>query len=77
MYCSDICREKHEQFVQRAKDMDLHRATRRGVFFHIRNLIGSLIMLAAILFALGFTASIVYIPVLTEITERVRFFLGI
>lgn len=77
IYCCDICREKHEQFVQRAKDMDLNRATRRGVFFHLRKLVGSLIMLAVVLFALGFTASIVYIPVLSEITEVVRARLGI
>ena len=69
-YCSDICREQHETFMQRAKDMDLDRATRRGLFFHTRNLIGSLIMLSAVLFALGFTAYHISIPVLTPLTLK-------
>ncbi len=69
-YCSDICREQHERFMQRAKDMDLDRATRRGPFFHIRNFIGSLLMLGAVLFAIGFTAYHIYIPVLTELTWK-------
>lgn len=56
--------------MQRAKDMDLDRATRRGPFFHIRNLIGSLLTLGAVLFALGFTAYHIYIPVLTELTLK-------
>ncbi len=76
LYCSDICREKHETFVQRAKALDLERSTRRGLFFHLRNLLGSLLFLAVVLFALGFTASIIYIPVLSEITMTVRGFIG-
>ena len=68
LYCSDICREKHEQFMERAKDTDLERATRRGLFFHLRKLIGSLIMLGVVLFALGFTAYHIFIPVLTPLT---------
>ncbi|MCK5861056.1 MAG: hypothetical protein KAH38_01135 [Candidatus Hydrogenedentes bacterium] len=59
--------------MDRAKDMDLKGTSRNGIFFHIRKLIASLIMLAVVLFALGFTATMVYIPVLSEITYKARF----
>lgn len=76
-YCSEICREKHEQFMQRAKDMDLDRATKRGLFFHTRKLMGSLLMLGVVLFALGFTAYHIYIPILSELTIKVLNFIAI
>lgn len=56
--------------MERAKDMDLERATRRGLFFHLRKFIGSLIMLGAVLFALGFTAHFIFIPVLTPLKDK-------
>ncbi len=76
LYCSDDCREKHERFVQRAEVMGLDRVGKRGILESVRNLLGGLITLAAILFALGVAATLFYIPVLSEVTENVRAFIG-
>lgn len=72
IYCSDVCREKHEQFMQRAKSLDLDKNNRRGIFFQIRNWAGTLITLLAFIFALGFVSSLIYIPYLSEVTVKIR-----
>ncbi len=77
LYCSEPCREKHEQFMKRAEELGLERVGRRGIAYHIRNLLGTLFMLAVVLFGIGFLATRFYIPVVSEVTETVRAFIGL
>ncbi len=76
VYCSDVCRQKHEEFMQRARVLGLDTRSRKPIIVHLKKLLGGLITLAAILFALGFTATILYIPVLSDLTATVRQRLG-
>ena len=76
IYCSEVCSEKHQQFLQRASALDLDKGYKRGFFFHVRQFMGLVIVLAVFLFALGIVASFVYIPFLTDATIRVRSLVG-
>ncbi len=76
VFCSDACREKHEQFMQRARALDLNVGNRRGLLFRLRKLLGGFITLGALLFAIGFVATIFEIPVLYDLVLSVREALG-
>lgn len=76
-YCSDICRDKHEQFLRQARDLDLERGVRRGIFVRLRQWVSTLIVFAALALMLGVLGTVFYVPVITEITLKVREVLGV
>ena len=74
-YCSQACKEKHETFHQRVQKMDAKAGT--ASFTKVKTVITTLIILGAVLFAVGFIASTVEIPIVSEITYKVREAIGI
>jgi hypothetical protein len=76
IYCCEMCRDKHEQFMQRAQALELDKGYQRGFFFHFRQWLGALITIVVLLFAAGFVSSIIYIPFISDATMRVRTLLG-
>lgn len=76
IYCSEVCKEKHESFMQRAEGLDLERRGRPGIGFQIRRALGMLITLAAVVFVLGVISSLTYVPLLTDVTARVLSLIG-
>jgi len=77
LYCSEACREKYEQYMHRAQALDAEKKIKGGVFFRFRQTLGVLVTLLVILFVLGCVASWTYIPLLTDVTARIRSLLGI
>lgn len=75
VFCSEVCRDKHALFYQRAQEMD--GKARSTALLQARKFLTTLIVIAGVLFALGFVASMVFIPVLTPIVETVRGIIGI
>lgn len=76
IYCSEVCKEKHEQFIQRAGNLEPTRGYRPGIGFRLRQLLGVLITMAAIVCVLGMVSYLTYIPLLTDLTTRVLSLLG-
>lgn len=74
-YCSAACKEKHEHFHQRVQKMDAKAGT--ASFTKVKTFVTTLIVLGAVLFAVGFFASTIDIPIVSDITWRVREALGI
>ena len=74
-FCSTDCRAKHEAFYQQAQGLE--NKTRGSFFVKLRHLIGTLIIIAVALAAIGFVASLIEIPVLTPLVFRVREAIGI
>jgi hypothetical protein len=73
-FCSERCRDTHEAFSQRAQELNTRAPG--GRFLKVRKLVGSLLVFAAVLLAAGVVSSVVYIPVLSGLTLRVRAILG-
>ncbi len=77
LYCSEACREKYEQYMHRAQSRESEKEYKPGFFPQLRQLLGIVITFAVILFVLGCVASLTYIPLLTDVTTRIRSLLGI
>lgn len=74
-FCSDVCRQKHEQFAVRAQQLD--GKARSSFFPKVRAFIVSLLVVIVGLGAVGFVATMFEIPLLSGITRVVRGFIGI
>lgn len=74
-YCSTACKEKHETFHQRVQKMDAKAGT--ASFTKVKTFVTTLIIIAAVLFAVGFVASTVPIPIVSDITYQIRDAIGI
>jgi len=73
-FCSENCRNVHEAFIRRSQEIV---TTARSTFFvKLRRWVGSLLYLVVVLFAAGVVGTVFYIPVLSELTLRVRGMLG-
>lgn len=73
-FCSENCRNTHEAFIRSAQA--LNTKTRSAFFVKLRSRIGTLIVLAGMLFAAGVVGTVFYIPVLSELTLKVRGIIG-
>ena len=74
-FCSENCKNIHEAFIRRSQELN----TKAGsVFFvKIRKLLTTLLFLVVVMFAAGVVGTVFYIPVLSELTARVRGLIGI
>jgi hypothetical protein len=73
-FCSENCRNIHEAFIRRAQETN---TTARSTFFvKLRRNVASLLYIVVVLFAAGVVGTVFYIPVLSELTLRVRGMLG-
>lgn len=75
VYCSTVCKDKHTLFQQRVQTMD--QKGRGSSFVKAKSAITTLIVFLAILFAIGFLASTIEIPVVSDITYKIRDLIGI
>jgi len=74
-FCSDVCRQKHELFAVRANELD---GKARSAFFpKLRGFIVNILVVCAGLFAIGFVATFIEIPILSGVTRLVRGLIGI
>ena len=73
-FCSTPCRTAHESRVLQAKDID--GKARSSFFVHLRGLTGKLIILIAIVAVTAWVATVIYIPVLSELVIRGRAIIG-
>jgi hypothetical protein len=67
LYCSEACKEMHEEFLERVEEVDADKGvkfSRFGLFF--RRLIGKLIVLAILAVFLCALAYFIEIPYLSE-----------
>jgi len=72
-FCSDTCREQHEQFMRSAQQQDLRKDPHAGLFTHFRRFVMKLVMYAVALLALATVLThleIVDIPVVGDIINR-------
>jgi hypothetical protein len=74
VFCSTECKEKYEQFVERAARLEQMRKPKTFNLARIRSIVIKVIILAAVVLVAGFVASLfdVEIPVLSGIVERLR-----
>lgn len=77
MYCSEVCRDKHEQFMKRAQALELDKRPKKNTLQTLRSVFGVLVILAVLLLAVGLVSTIFYIPNVSEFTVRVREMLGL
>lgn len=79
LFCSDVCKAKHEQFVRAAAETAPAERAAGGLFFaRVRRLLGSLVFLMILVFVVGFIAQIAGFPIpyLTPLFLRMWGFLA-
>ena len=74
-FCSVPCKEKHQAFIQQAQQLD--GKARSGFFVRVRNLVGALVIIAAVLVAVGVVATMFDVPILVDIVDKVREVIGV
>ncbi len=72
-FCSEVCRDKHQQFIQRAQKLDLERKRGTGLFKKLLRLAWKLAIFGVAI--LGIVTILTYfdileIPVLSDIIRR-------
>lgn len=73
-FCSENCKNTHEAFIRRSQE--LNTKARSTFIVKLKKLVGTLLFLAVVLIAAGVVGTVFYIPVLSELTLRVREILG-
>ena len=76
MFCSGVCKEKHEAFLQRARQFD-DKKSRKPISARIRGFLGWIIVLLAICLLVGVVSTIFELPVFSPLTRTVRGIIGI
>ena len=75
VFCSEACKVQHEQYMQRAGQLD--GRARSSFFVKLRGLVVGLIVLAAVVGGIGFIGTEVEIPILSDIAWTVRDLIGL
>jgi hypothetical protein len=76
LFCSDLCRQKHEAFTERAQALDVtgKRSSGAVVRHMIRKFLTKVIVLLILLFFIGLVATFFEIPILSDIVEDMGIF---
>ena len=74
-FCSEVCKEKHEGFMQRAQQMQ-QGSRRTGDIAKLKRLLIKLVIWIVALVAVGFGAIYFQIPVLSNIAWKVYQFIA-
>ncbi|MBI4559986.1 MAG: hypothetical protein HY706_20535 [Candidatus Hydrogenedentes bacterium] len=71
-FCSEECKNKYEQFVQRAQQLERMRRPSIGISRRLGRLIGKLVIYAIVVLFFGLVATNfgVRIPILSDIVQR-------
>lgn len=75
-FCSDICNQKHQQFTKRAQSMNTAPAP-SALGPKIRAFVTAVAIVAGVIVVVGIIASFIEIPVISNITFRVRELIGV
>ncbi|MCP4642758.1 MAG: hypothetical protein GY851_20090 [bacterium] len=70
-FCSDACREQHEEFTRRAQVMDTGRQANTPALFLLKRFVSKVIVVLILLAFVAFAAMVFDIPVLSDLVERV------
>ena len=74
-FCSTNCRDQHQAFIARAQQLEGRSGT--GLFTKLKSLLNWLIIAVVVLAVIGFVSTLFYIPVISDLTVRVRGFIGL
>ena len=74
-FCSAPCKQKHETFSQSAQAQDVKG--RKPLFTQAKNFVVTLIIVAAVLGAIGVACTVFEVPVLSDLTRSVRGMIGV
>jgi hypothetical protein len=74
-FCSGDCKAKHEVFMRRAAELDTR--SRGSLFAKLRSLLFSVVFIILVAGVIMTVASIIDIPVLSDVTRNVRSIIGI
>ncbi|MCC6489019.1 MAG: hypothetical protein IT364_16085 [Candidatus Hydrogenedentes bacterium] len=75
LFCSEECKVKHENFIDRAQKLDAKRGP-LGLKAKLRKLVSTIISLVVLALVVGVIASLFEIPVLSDWVLRVRGMIG-
>lgn len=76
VFCGNECKQKHEAFVQRAKELEDRKGPPR-ILVKLRKLIRKLIFFLIVALILGVIGARFEIPVLSDLVLRIRGMLGV
>lgn len=78
IFCSGECKEKYEQFVERAARMDAMQKPKAFNLARIRSYLVKAVLLALVVLVAGFVASVfdVEVPILSDIVDKLRSMAG-
>lgn len=77
-FCSEVCREKFENFVKRAQEIEQRTSRARwNVGIYLRKLLSFLLAVIVILVLLGVVGTIFNVPVLSQWVYIIRAWIGI
>lgn len=77
MYCSNECRDKHEDFMKRATDVDLSKRQKRSLRARLGSVFSFVVVLVVLFFGALLLGWLVHIPYLSSFSITVRSFLGL
>ncbi len=75
-FCSVPCRDKHQAFVNEARDTEVRKGGGGNTLLRLRKFLGGLIVFVAVVVALLVVASFVEIPVLSGLARTARGIIG-
>lgn len=73
-FCSNGCQQRHLAFTQRAQQLDGKAGT--GVFMRVRNLVGALIIVVAVVAVVLFVGRMFDVPVLNGLAQKALELMG-
>lgn len=73
-FCSELCRDKHAEFVERAQKYEASRKTSHGLGFRLKKLAIKLVVVIILLvgIAVVLTYLDIYVPIVSELIYWVR-----
>jgi hypothetical protein len=74
-FCSENCKNIHEAFIRRSQELNTRASS--TFFVKLRSRVATLLFIVVVMFAAGVVGTVFYIPVLSELTVRVRGLIGI
>lgn len=74
-FCSENCKNIHEAFIRRSQELNTKAGS--AFFVKLRSAVATLLFVVVVLFAAGVVGTVFYIPVLSELTVRVRGLIGL
>jgi hypothetical protein len=77
-FCSDVCKEKHAEFMKRAKNLNEARKPARSKFKGLTKLVGTIVFAALIVLAAGIAAQELdyEVPVIGGLILQIRETIG-